>query len=814
MALRPIVRRERAAQVLLPDRSRFLNPFDRSDLLGFYHEVAKWHGFVRFLGLPQLKDNPDMPLSSLYVEPLLTPQPVTLHQGSSGAEFKLAEAPLTALAEHPRLVVLGDPGSGKSTLVSWVALELTRTLGGPFQERLGPLVPLPMILRDLDLGPAPTWNGMLEAFLRHAVARDLSLSALKDLFERGQAFPLLDGLDEIGSVATREALRDALLEGVRRYPACRFLLTSRVVGYEQVPFHLLEQPTVHAMKAETGESIEPVVDEGLWIEVRYVAPFSDQQIERFARNWYTQREASETLREQGVRDLVGAIRASETTLGLARNPILLTLMALIHRVERTLPHGRVLLFEKIAAAYLESIDTFRGLQQGSDFSLAKKKRWLAAVAFEMQLKRLGGEAKDNQGQEGEILATERAVITWLERAMQETLVSDPELPRKFLDYIGRRSGLLLPRGEGVYSFVHLSFQEYFAAWHIAESTTTRAWLQGQAAPGLSRDELATYANDPSFREVFVLLFELLAERGDWGEVMAEVVFGEDFAKVGDGGKDHQARALLLAAVSVDPYSGWTKEFVGAAWRTCWKWELRQQQVRWPEAPWLVSFLFRGFDPASGWPALLEASKALTVHRLDLRGTGVSTLAPLAELGSLESLYLDSKELIDIRSLAEQASLQFLHLAGTGVIDVTPLAGLYSLRTLNLTNTSVMDVTSLAGLSSLKTLYLDATGVKDVTPLAGLSLLGELNLANTSIADVTPLAGLSSLLTLDLARTSVTDVTPLAGLTSLRNLYLNNTGITNVAPLAGLTSLQRLHLMGTGVTDVTPLVGLSQLDIVQ
>src|SRR5437870_4731848 len=108
---------------LEPRRSAFVNPFDDVVLLAYYHDLSKWHGYIRFLGLPHLKDNPDVPMESLYVEPLLAKVQVQpdVDPGAWGATVEPA---LEAIATTQRLVVLGDPGSGKSSLLSWITLQL------------------------------------------------------------------------------------------------------------------------------------------------------------------------------------------------------------------------------------------------------------------------------------------------------------------------------------------------------------------------------------------------------------------------------------------------------------------------------------------------------------------------------------------------------------------------------------------------------------------------------------------------------------------------------------------------------------------
>ena len=76
-----------------------------------------------------------------------------------------------------------------------------------------------------------------------------------------------------------------------------------------------------------------------YVATRYIAPFDDPRIESFARNWYMQREAAATRAGEDASHLVRAVHADNAILRLARTPNLLTMMALIHRVEATLHTG-------------------------------------------------------------------------------------------------------------------------------------------------------------------------------------------------------------------------------------------------------------------------------------------------------------------------------------------------------------------------------------------------------------------------------------------------------------------------------------------
>ena len=191
-----------------------------------------------------------------------------------------------------------------------------------------------------------------------------------------------------------------------------------------------------------------------------------------------------------------------------------------------------------------------------------------------------------------------------------------------------------------------------------------------------------------------------------------------------------------------------------------------------------------------------------VTRLDLSGTPIQNISPLAGLVNLQVLYLRHPQVHDISPLAELVNLQTLELSYTRVHDITPLAGLVNLQRLCLPNTQVQDISPLAGLVNLQVLNLVRTQVQVISPLAGLLNLQELNLSYTKVQDIRPLAGLVNLQTLDLQSTQVQDIRPLAGLVNLQYLYLSDTQVQVISPLAELVNLQTLHLYRTQVSGVS------------
>ena len=795
----------------------FANPALRS----YLSNVRDWHGYIRFLGLPDRRDHPDIIIDRLFVPPLLTDRYVSADDDPSDW-IDDAETLMTVLAVDKPMVLLGDPGTGKSALVNYLVWLLSRPAENGLVARIGWRLPVPMILRDLRLEGVTDFNGLLQAFLKHAMSAPLRDDTfLHEALSDGQAFILLDGIDEIGDIEARESLRLAVFDGFTRYPRCRWLLTSRIVDYSEVPFDRHKgYSRAGNVNAESGPITNRMNDLFVKrsrvflpdVERRYIAPFDDPRIKAFARRWYDVREAAAVRAGEDAAHLVKAVHADDGILRLARIPHLLTMMALIHRIEATLPQERALLYDRIAEAYLESIDKYRGIYSGAA-DLPFKKRWLARVGFEMQRRR---DARDGPDQ-SEILVDAADVLGWVRAEMERHPVPGADTPEEFLQFVKRRSGLLLPRGENRYAFIHLSFQEYFAAHAVRREIMTPKWIkEGESPLGFRSASLLNWGKRLAWTETFVFLFEMLSSEEDWHDDLRDCVFGDKFSHLCDMTDSTLGLNVLASRLARHRRSRFiSSEIVDTI--------VNRDDIEQIHKLSLSEFQVSDLSPISRLTSLqylsLDGTQVsdltpladlASLQHLSLDGTQVSDLTPLADLASLQHLSLDGTQVSDLTPLADLASLQHLSLDGTQVSDLTPLADLASLRFLLLDGTQVSDLTPLADLASLRFLWLDGTRVSDLTPLAHLTSLRDLSLNRTQVSDLTLLERLTSLWFLWLDGTQVSDLTPLAHLTSLQSLSLERTHVSVLDPLAHLTSLRHLWLDDTEVSDLTPLVALTSL----
>ena len=394
---------------------------------------------------------------------------------------------LEQLNRHARLVLLGDPGSGKSTFVNFVALclsgdalkhpslnlaLLTQPLPVEKKERRtrdenekpqpqpwqhGALIPVRVELRQLAArGLPPPAQTATAQHLWNFIAAELETAALdefadplqKELRAQGGLL-LLDGLDEVPEADQRRAqIKQAVEDFSKTFPKCRILVTSRTYAYQKQDWRL---PSFTDTE---------------------LAPFSDAQIERFVDNWYAHTSALRDKKQdaQGNAELLKRAIASNPRLReLAERPLLLTLMASLHAWRGgTLPDKRAELYAEAVDLLLEQWENPKTLFD-REGKLIKNPPGLARLfnvdrdKLRSLLDELAFNAHARQTDlQGTADIPENELVTGLLKLNPETGLNPVEL----MNYLSQRAGLLIPHGVGVYTFPHRTFQEYLAACHL------------------------------------------------------------------------------------------------------------------------------------------------------------------------------------------------------------------------------------------------------------------------------------------------------------------------------------------------------------
>jgi formylglycine-generating enzyme required for sulfatase activity len=464
---------------------------------------------------------------------------MTRGPGSRGSgRIELDEA-----LKHRLLVVVGDPGSGKSTFLRHVALLACKAQLGedaaagnkdagaasrspsvnpgsagvppalarnrsdkaPFaadnarleeqksgRDARAPRAsgwasrPIPVLIRLAEfwqhieaahkrgLGPttlaSPAWLGhylasrceetgisLDEGFFRARLESDGSDSA------PDSALILLDGLDEAPSDPDRELLAALIRGAARAYGKCRFVVTSRPAAY-------------------SGDAVLPG-----FVQAR-IDDLEDEAIDVFLKRWCKALfQESPAQAQSHHAELQGALRSRVEIRRLARNPVMLTALAVVHWHEKRLPEQRADIYESILEWLAKARESRPG-RPTAERSIALQQN----LALAMQDHTKGRQVQVRRH--------------WAARAIAPAWREVPEEERKgraeeFLKSEEVDSGIVVGRGDDV-RFWHLTFQEYLAARALAAQDDRRRQLYTEAKLYL-----------PEWKEVVLLLAGVLYHQG-------------------------------------------------------------------------------------------------------------------------------------------------------------------------------------------------------------------------------------------------------------------------------------------------------------
>ncbi|MGI0493207.1 NACHT domain-containing protein [Alkalinema pantanalense CENA528] len=353
-----------------------------------------------------------------------------------------------AVLKYRNLLVLGKPGAGKTTFLKYLAMQCLA--GDLFADRV------PIFVTLKAFAESPERSDLIRYIAQETVGQYAQV-----ILQAGRGLVLLDGLDEVREEDTKQVLAQ-IQALVQRLGENAVVVTCRIAAKDY--------------SLETFTEVE-------------VADFDDAQIETFVGNWFRAKE------DAARADLmVEKLQENEPVKELASSPLLLTLLCLIFEDAVDFPANRAELYKEGIDLLLKKWDGKRKIQREQVYeklSLKRKEDLLSSIA---------------------LTAFQRKEY-FLKRRVLENYISDyignlpdakddPEAlhldSEAVLRSIEAQHGLLVERASGIYSFSHLTFQEYFAAREIAESRDNTV-----------RQKLVEQMLEKRWREVLFLTVEML-----------------------------------------------------------------------------------------------------------------------------------------------------------------------------------------------------------------------------------------------------------------------------------------------------------------
>jgi len=469
-------------------------------------KIKKLYGTMQIMGMAK-----PVPLDNIFTEAYMLDKPTAFGRFDIERLKQLAADPaappanaeringLRLVKEKGNLFILGKPGAGKTTFLKYIALKAAEQL----LDKVPVFVSLklwadsekelmPFIAERFDICDFPDAQPFVE-----------------ELLKSGNAIVLFDGLDEVNQESgQRDKQTRAMNNFVEKYDRTQCLITCRL--------------------AASDYSFERFT----YVEI---ADFTENQIKTFVGNWF-RNQAGEKDEETCKKFLAEFERNDNEGLrDLARSPLLLTLLCLAFNETLTFPQRRVEIYQEALDALLKKWDSSRRIKRDDVYrklSLGHKENMLARIAAETF------EKNEYFIPQAEL---ERYITDYVKNVPPHD-TNEATDGETILKAIEAQHGLFVERAREVYSFSHLTFQEYFTAKYIVANATK----------GTLTNLVKEHCADGRWREMFLLTTSLLPDASQFMKIFR---LGVDELLGGDG----KLRELLAwadkrsASIQADPW---------------------------------------------------------------------------------------------------------------------------------------------------------------------------------------------------------------------------------------------------------------------
>jgi len=370
---------------------------------------------------------------------------------------------LEAVEHYSKLMVLGKPGAGKTTFLKYLAIQC---ISGELQADR-----VPIFITLKDFAETSAQPGLLEFITQMFASSEVTDTQIAELLKQGRALLFFDGLDEVRDEDSQRVLKEIRYFS-EQYYTNNFIITCRIAAQDY--------------RFERFTDVELADVE--------VADFDDQQIQTFVTKWFQAKKLN--LAERFMQRL----NSNPPIRELATSPLLLTLLCLVFEDSGDFSANRADLYREGIFILFRKWDATRAIERDQvykELSLHRKEDLLSQIAL-------------TTFERGEYFFRQRDIERYIADYIRnlpdaktdpEALQLDSEVVLKSIE---AQHGLLVERAKSIYSFSHLTFQEYFTARKIV--TTSNPYLRDDRA----LQSLVSHIAEKRWREVFLLAAEMLS----------------------------------------------------------------------------------------------------------------------------------------------------------------------------------------------------------------------------------------------------------------------------------------------------------------
>lgn len=479
---------------IVDERLRISDNFNEADFVSLYkNNLLNNLSVLNFIGLgidPSIKKGKRKNLDKIFIKPLFLVK--TLERAYiSGEDPFMIEVEREIkyrdiFVNNQHHVILGNPGAGKSLLVkSLICGLIKRDTTITLTQKLQACVPFRIELRQYNKYKKQIGKGIIQ-YLIYLLENDYGMPSFSQenlikVLDNNNIILFFDGLDEIFNLTDKINVKNDIENFLNQYPKAYSMITSRIIGYEDVRF-----------------------DDDKFSET-HICSFNEEQISDYVNKWYELEEENEELRNEEIKDFLS--KKDNIDKELITNPLFLSLIVILFRNNLKIPESKLEIYQSCTNTLIDKWDANKNLKIDLDDNLLQRKEVIFAdlAYWQYNLESLNKSKK----------ITYSLVKQEIAKSLQNRSIADEhnseQYAELFLDYAEKRS-IYFENG-----FTHKTFWEYYTAYWIYCNVEKKHLIK-------KRNEIITKnISNPFWFIVLELLFNMIDKDQADCEIMDNIL---------------------------------------------------------------------------------------------------------------------------------------------------------------------------------------------------------------------------------------------------------------------------------------------------